>query len=569
MAYKCLMIIMLGTITLGLTLGCEDSAENAARKQVNQSIEQVSQLIQQGQSPSGGMSTDQESFNNALTDWDQMAGDIAPNDTTALKASADQITALSLELLKQEGVMAAQSAASTQQIQQILNQASAAARQSGSRGTQAGPDLLLAATHLTSARNKFNQLTYQAAQIHNNQAVISDLLASLFKEQKYSAALANSRPNDRINLLKERLKNPNTGLEQELEKTEAAVNQLLADRTVLQKQYQTARDAAVVLQRQYNDLLIQADNAAGAERFKLQQQAYNLQIGYEQDGTKITGSIELEALAQRRENQLTALESKLQYQLLWQGKLREDIRSINDTLDQLQSVAHSQSITNDYDKSVERTQNLIELISHHLNELQTAEEHYAALRQEAADAFESARNTYDSVSMSLTGASGDYVRGLKLIVTKELAQLWSNDASHNQLGQTILVTAVKVPEINSLAVQLQQACESAWIRATAKAQEFQAEVDAAAAAEPAGGYPEEQPAAGGYPETTSGYPTGGYPAQATQQAPPVTTPPPTVGEPNAPGGDRGGRGDRSGRSDRGGRGRGGRGNQVSEPNRIR
>ncbi|MCP4712607.1 MAG: hypothetical protein GY869_28615 [Planctomycetes bacterium] len=505
MAYKCLMIIILGIMTLGLTPGCEDSSESTARKDVNQSIEQADLLIQQSQTASGD---------------------------------------------------------SYQQIQQLLSQASASARQSGSRSAQAAPDLLLATIHLTNARDKVNKLTQHAAQIHSHQAVISDLLSAVLKEEKISAAVNNSRPTERVNLLKERLENPNTGLEKELDKTEALVNQMITERTSVQQQYQTARDASVAIQRQYNQLLIQADNAEGAQRFELQKQAYNLQVGY---GNNI-GCIELEAQAQNLENQLNAIETKLQYQLHWQGMLRDDINSMKDTLDQLQSVELSQGITNDYDKSVKRKDDLIELISTHLNELQTAEEQYATLRQEAVDALSSARNTFDGVSMVVSGSTSDYADSLKLIATKELAQLWQNDASHNQLGQTILVTVAKVPELNSLASQIQQTCEQGLVHAIQEAQALEAEIAAAEAG---------APAAGGYPgDSTGGYPTGGYPEETTQVQPPeeVMTPPPaidqgtgTIGtDPNRGnrGGDMGNRGNRRGN-------RGNRGNQTTDPNGIR
>ena len=569
MAYKCLMIIMLGIITLGLTLGCEDSPESAARKQVNQSIEQTSLLIQEGQptstGESGGLQTDQESFNNTISAWDQMFNNISPNDADTLKAAAWRINAMGSELIEQGEVTTSQSD-SIQKIQQLLTQASAAARQSGARDAQTGPDLLMATIHLINARDKINQLTQHAAQTHTKQAVISDLLSSLFKERKISIDVENRRPTERINLLKERLENPKTGLNQELVKTEAIVNQLLTDRVVWQKQYQTAREASVAIQRQYNELLIQADNVEGALRFQLQQQAYKLQVGYEQNGDKVKGSIELETQAQRLENQLNALESKLQYQLLWQGKVRQDIRSLQDTIDQLQSAELSQSITSNYDKSIQRQKNLIGLISQQLNELQTAEEQYAALRQEAAETFDSARNTFDDASMAaMTGNNRDisnYAKALKLIATKELAQLWLNDASHNQLGKTILLSAVKVPEITNLAEQMQHACEQAQAQAILKDQELQVEIAAAEAeAPPAREYAAVEPA-GGYPAETIRDIQENIPEQ-----PPTITPPSTFTDPNSTGGDRTNRGNRGDRSNRGNRGN--RGNRTSDPNRIR
>gem|GEM_PF-5794866 len=466
---------------VSLIAGCSESPDRSAQKQASESVVIADKLIRESQFGAAGVAfrpdDDLSDFEQALNEWDQLAQRLSPGDFQALQRAADQMYALSLQILDQQRQSDAPSIQTRnqrlQEAQQTLSEAISKAQQNEVREARVGPELMLGTMYLMDSRDKADQLKQQAAQVHSAQASLSSLLSALVREQLVGFALENRRSPESIEKLNALLDEPDKGLRSRLAEAEAKTQKVLAERNSLQKQYETVQDQADRLLREYVDLLNQAEQASGQQRYQLQLKAYEIRRGKGQGPDKVEGAIALEARAQKVQNELAVLDTNVQYQLLLQGKLRENIQQIEDTIKLLQNPTFLKEIQDGLWESDQQTDQLVSLASKQLSALRAADEQYIALREEAVEAFSETLNSFNraagaAVSPDLRNTR-QHAQHLAQLATREWAQLWQSDALHYDLSQTILASVEQVAPLREEAGPMRLAYEQARDQAQAHA----------------------------------------------------------------------------------------------------
>lgn len=485
-AYRFLTVLLWWPLIAGLIAGCGESPGNSAQKQSNESVEKAGQLIWKSQydlADAGAaqydLQADREAFRQSLKEWNQLAQGLDPKNDQMLLKVCDQISAISQQLLelhrKIDVPIVQWKNDHLQQAQQTLSQAISQARQAGAREAQVGPELMLGTLYLMEARDKAHQLNQQAVIIHRAQVVLSGLLSTLAQEELVGYAWQSRQPQELITKLNARLDEPTLGLRSQLAQAEAKTEKILAQRNDLQQKFESGRDQAETRQREYVDMLNQAEQAQGRQRYQLQLKAYDLQRGFGQGPDKVIGVIALEAQAQHLENELNVLDTNLQYQLLWQGKLRENIKQVENDIKLLQDSTILDDIKTGLAQSDQRKEQLVILLSNRLSELQAADKQYAALRTEAVEFFSKTLASFEQAAASVAPGSRNtrqHAQNLARLAGKEQVQLWRNDAAHYDLSQSILASAQKVAELSDMAGQMRIAYEQAYTQAQSNADQL-------------------------------------------------------------------------------------------------
>ena len=114
-------------------------------------------------------------------------------------------------------------------------------------------------------------------------------------------------------------------------------------------------------------------------------------------------------------------------------------------------------------------------MSNRLNELQSADKQYAALRTEAVEFFSKTLASFEQAAASAAIGSRNtrqHAQNLARSAGLEQVQLWNNDAAHYDLSQSILASVEKVTKLSDMAGRMRIAYEQAYTQAQSNADQL-------------------------------------------------------------------------------------------------
>ena len=457
-----------------LFAGCKESSETSSRKESAQSVDTAQRLIRASQEKlpltqaEVGQAFENKTERDAQrlakkianrqidqlgkADWDQafnelerLSAKIAAGDSPDINIFCDKLLTASGRLLELyqavDDLSAVPSGKRLAQAEATLNEAVRQARQENIRPAQVGPEITLGTVRLIQARSTQNKLRHQELDMQKIQIYVNHLAGIFRAQQSYAQGLEQLRPDNAIEMLQAQVADAHEKLTQ----AQHTLQQLNTQLEQVQQDLDSNTTQARQLQQKYLALLAQADKYRSEKKYQLQQQAYMLRSGNENE----YGGIYYEAQAELIENDKSVLQSKIAFQQFMQNKLTENIANIDHAIDQLRN---SPQTTSDIDNSIassrDENQRLLLLLQNRLSDFKKAEDEYRQTRVGVVGSYNKAIESFSNAQRHAERRSptAQYAQKLADMASEELALLWQRDAGFYDAAAKVIAMTQDIPQ---------------------------------------------------------------------------------------------------------------------------
>ena len=488
---------------LGLALlaggGCKDRADSTAVKQANQSVAEAGRLLRAADQPAP-LTDDElikatelqdpyrpgqpsaaatrladraitrlenqptgEQYQALLDQLDQLNEQLAQAqaEPEAVTGLAGKIANVAQKLIVVQEQLQAPSVELNQQrmdqARKSLKAAIAAASTGNLRSAQVGPLVMLGTLEMSVAGNRRAGLSDLAAQIRSQQAQFGRLLGAYARESIVGGRLAGYNPQETAALLADQLEGNQDSLRNQLAQAKEQVASLTETIAQTQQRYDDNLTQAQQLHRQYLEVLEQADQARGDDRYELRQQAYVLKVGAKEAGQSDRGVLYYDGQVERTRNELDVLQSQLGYQELRRDRLSQAIEHLQAELAQLNDEHMLNQLQANRQASEQYRQNLAEQISGQLEQMVQKHETYVASYQGTVEAYEQAGQAFNKAGQAAPTrdkATRDYARKMGDWVALKVADLGQAVIEHCNSSAAVVRLAADVGPVASTVEQL-------------------------------------------------------------------------------------------------------------------
>ncbi|MBN2377281.1 MAG: hypothetical protein JXD22_12825 [Sedimentisphaerales bacterium] len=503
-----LIMVLLGVFILSMVPGCKESTENQALRQSNENVDQAGRLIHgsnqqivmnQSEINSAGSASGgrQEAVVQQVVDRIEQAGGVgdvekalaelsegvpAANDAQAIQVYGEKLAAVSRQLLNsREGMDSLSEQENKRRLdeaEKLLQQATSQAQQAGNSEAKSASEMLLGTMYLMKARENLLALRQQDLQIKKEQIKLPRLLAMINREQAVSQAILSELPVEKIAGLKKLLDGPESGLRGQLVKAEKNVAKLEGELAEIQQIFDVNDKKGAGLRREYMELVSRINQADGEERFRLQQQAYELRAGVGEGASRVEGYVYYESESEKAQNKLNVLQAQLDSEKLLAEQLRKSITQTEAVLAKLEEPGLTEAIQADNDLSKQRFQQNISLLTApgqgQLDKIRIMENGYKELRVDTVTAYENSRKAFQRATKEarISTVSGKYADRMGKLATKELAGLWQQDVEHYEDGKLTLNLLGSVEMLQGMLSEARQEYDQQADAAQAQVQQL-------------------------------------------------------------------------------------------------
>lgn len=495
-----------GLVMLSLSvMGCDESQDAATVKETAQSVNTAQRLIRASQDklPLTEAEIDQAwkneterdrkrqaknvadrmireigvaDFEKTLSQIEQLSAEIDSPDDAKVNLLCERLLSASGDIIRiyngMGNIAGANSRKRLLKAEEVLADAIKTARQNNNRDAQVAPQITLGVIQLIRGRDGHRQLRDKGVSIGKKQITINHLAGSARVEQGGIVGFQWLPPEKAISML-------------EIEKANSQgmlihrQNNLQALNTKL-KQVQQDLDfnstKARQIHRQYLALLEQADKVRGQKKYQLQQEAYILRVGTDEN----PGGIYYESQTELIENQLSIVQSKVEFEDFSYQQLSANIINIEQAINRLRT---SPQTTTDIDSllsnSLKEKERLVSLLGEKLTQLKKAEDGYRQSRVEVVGAYNKAIEAFsNAVDNARRGsATRKYAEKLVDMCRGELAQLWLADATFYDGAALVIAMAHDIEETEQITTPLSRDYKSQADQARASAADLAVDKD--------------------------------------------------------------------------------------------
>ncbi len=337
---------------------------------------------------------------------------------------------------------------------------------------------LLATIKLMQGRLMWQELNSQSVELQKQFLVLCRLAKQIQTEKIVQTNLAHYVPDEAIVKLQQRLENGESQGSPSLRTQLAAVKDTLAklkeQREKVQQLRQENQQVMEQTHKQYMELLSQAENLRGQERFQLEQQAYALRGAGENAAP--TTLHDYEARIEQADDELRMLDTKIALQQLNHDQLESGIAEIEQRITNLKTADIHNQVRLGLDESTSRLAVLNEQFEQEWKKSLTFEQSYSDQRLETVNAFNEAVSGFSRAQKNLENPRRQQADKMIKMVHGDLMRLWNQDAAHYD-NAAMVMAALETAAVMNEAVSSQRAT----FEAQANSSRISAEKEAALA----------------------------------------------------------------------------------------
>lgn len=505
-----LLVVSVSVWVMALVWGCKESSSDAASKESAAAVNQSGRLIRAsqkvnlltpeeieraGQTPGGQLKnevlsrlekeSDTQTFAQALEEVIQQQGQ--PEG----QADSAELSSRLLDLYEQEVARRQKSQEQTgvqrqeklSQAVQLLQQALNAARSGENRETQVGPECMLGTIYMLQAREGKEQLHQQANHLQRLHGQLSQSALEISAQETIQNVYASYFPANEVKVLEARLTGGDGtdafAAATSLRSLLAAVEQSLAERTAqkkeIQKRIDTNLQQARELHQEYLSLKEQADQAKGAAKYELEQQANSLRSGFDEFGNKVAeGEIYYEAQAEIARTEMEAVAFHLDWLGMRQKQLQESIARVEADIQALSDKTLLEATQGGINQSIEKRKEQVSRLQEGLARLEEQEKIYGSLLLETADTYRKAGQAFRNAWQAASRKTREYAGTFQKISETELLTLWQMNRQRYENALERLALLRGIQEAATVVDRLSQYCQDQAAQAQAHAQELEA-----------------------------------------------------------------------------------------------